>query len=153
MLYVLFEVLSMESEKTKRIVFGALLGISALIIFLLTIQSPEGTMNLSETVRGFLTRNGIECTAHQIRSFAHLPEFFLIGLFLALLFSSLNKKPWLAVIVGLLIGTADECLRIFLPTREFDPHDLIRDYIGVIIGVAFALLLRYLSKRKSNSIK
>lgn len=129
----------MNSNRTKQVFLGVFLLLIAAAILYLTFQTPTETIKLSEPVRKWVTQKGWNLTAHQVRSNAHIIEYFALGVILAAFFKALGKGAAPALIIGFLFGTADECLRIFLPTREFDAFDLMRDYAGMAVGIAAAL--------------
>ena len=129
------EVIAVNKNRIKQIILVILLLLTAAIIVFLTTQSSEDTSKLTETVKNRLSAIGLDISFHRLRSFAHLPEFFAVGVLLALLFHSIKKTPVYAVITGFVLSTADECARIFIPRREFDLSDLMIDYAGIILGV------------------
>ena len=48
-------------------------------------------------------------------------------------------KAWIGLAATCIFGLMDETLKIFLPTREFSPIDLLKDFVGA--GIAFAIIL------------
>lgn len=143
----------MKSNRVKQIVLVILLLLSVSLIVFLTTQSSEDTSRLTESLRSRLSLLGLDISFHQLRSFVHLPEFFVIGFLLELLFISVKKKHVFAIITGFILSTADECLRIFVPRREFDFFDLMRDYAGVLLGVVLAYgVCRLIGKMKNRNI-
>ena len=111
-------------------------------IFYLTLQTPSQTMDLSEGFRAWLKAHGIVIDSPYLRSWAHLPMYFVLG-FTLCLWGGWKKALW----IGPLVGTIDETLKIILPTRHFDFFDLCLDYIGVALGALAVCLLRKLLHR------
>ena len=75
------------------------------------------------------------------RTNAHLAEYFILGIALAVFTKSRGCKWWVAIVTGCGIGFLDEVVKIFLPGREFGTGDLIRDFIGVGIAVILVTLI------------
>lgn len=50
--------------------------------------------------------------------------------------------------VGCAFGLLDECIKILLPTREFDAVDLMKDWMGV--SVAVGVIWLFYSNRKNG---
>ncbi|MBQ6520254.1 MAG: VanZ family protein [Anaerolineaceae bacterium] len=120
----------------KKIGILLTVAVIATILFL-TLQSSEDTLHLSETVRTFLHDRGIDMSSTQLRSDVHVFEYLPLGFVLCL---------WLGwkkgILIGSLLGLADETLKIFLPTREFSAVDFGKDVIGVTAGAALCLILK-----------
>lgn len=111
-------------------------------IFYLTFQTPTQTTQLSEGFRGWLANHGIVWDSSTVRSNAHLPEYFLLGVSLCL-FVGWKKALW----SGFLVGIIDETIKIPLPTRHFDFIDLCKDFVGVALGVLFIVIVKKLMNR------
>ena len=132
---------------TKKVLFGILLiAVVAAVVFL-TFQGPGETMSLSESVRGWALLLGYKGDLHQFRSEFHYVEYFAVGFAAAMFFKSMNWKKWTAGALGCVIGILDETVKIFLPTREFDILDLLRDFVGVWMAVMVVWLIY---KKKEN---
>ena len=126
----------------KRRIYGALFILILLTNLFLTLQKPEHTVALSEGVRLWLEQFGIHSDFHSFRSNAHLLAFFLLGLPLALYGRERGWKWWVIILIGCTIGILDEGIKEFLPTREFDVMDLMRDSAGIGAAVLLMLLIR-----------
>ena len=120
--------------------------------FYLTFQSPKQTTALSESVRLWLSTHGWEMTPKQIRSNAHIPVFFLLGMAFFIFGRAMQWKWFVSFILASFLALLDEGIKMILPTREFDFVDLSKDFVG--IGVAFFIALTICSSRiickKSN---
>jgi hypothetical protein len=65
----------------KKTIYGALLIAILVLNLFLTLQSPEGTVSLSEGLRHWLERFGFFTDFHSIRSNAHLVLYFVLAWF------------------------------------------------------------------------
>lgn len=124
----------------KKTIYGALLiAILALNLFL-TLQSPEGTVGLSEGLRHWLERFGFFTDFHTFRSNAHLVMFFVFGVILSLFGRTCGWSWWVILAAGCCVGLIDESIKVLLPTREFDFVDLVKDWVGVVVAVGMIAL-------------
>ena len=60
----------------------------------------------------------------------------------------------LAILVTSLVGAIDECIQAFLPTRVFDPVDILFNVLASVMAVATCVVLgwaRYLQGKRSAS--
>lgn len=131
----------------KKIVYGILLAAVLITILLLTLQSPQGTVRLSEGLRLWLERFGIHSDFHSIRSNAHLVLYFIFGLILSLFGRECGWNWWVILLVGVGVGLVDEGIKVLLPTREFDVVDLVKDWVGV---AAVMLVIKITEKRTAG---
>ena len=83
---------------------------------------------------------------HWFRTLLHLPLYFLLGC----VAGYSVRIFWKAVGICGAAALADETLKIFLPTREFQAIDLGFDAIGFLIGIGIVFLLRRL--RQSHKV-
>ena len=120
-------------------------------ILLLTFQNAEGTVRLSEGLRLWLDRLGFHMSFHTIRSNAHFVLYFIFGLILSMygLQAGWNRKKIL--LTGIIFGMFDEGIKVFLPTREFDILDLLRDWIGVGFALVIVIFLSRNHNKDHNS--
>lgn len=130
----------MRNKKIKIVYAFFLLAVLALNLFL-TLQSQEGTVRLSEGVRHWVERIGYYSDYHSFRSNAHIIIFFVVGIALGLFGNQAKWKTWQIIIIGCCIGLLDESLKVFLPTREFDLIDLVKDCIGIIAATGLLAIL------------
>ena len=143
-------------------------GLAALVlltIFALTLQTPSQTMAESSRVQEwlieFFERMGHAPAwiydMHEVRSRAHIPEYFALAaaLFLALRSSTarLRLSAALSFIISSLTGLLDETLKIFLPTREFDGRDFLFDVLGSFAAAALMFTLVSLFKKEKRPMK
>ncbi len=114
----------------------------------LTCQTPEQTKALSNGLRDWLNEHGLTVLSKDLRKNIHVIEYFILGIVLGLFGHLHGWKLWKTLLAGYATGLLDEGIKVFLPTREFDSGDLIRDVIGISIGV----LLIWGLLRKKNKI-
>ncbi len=126
-------------KEKKRYAF--LLILVAAAILLLTFQSAEGTVKLSEGLRLWAEHIGIHSDFRSFRSNAHLIEYFVLGVVLGLYGWKAGRKWYWIILAGCAFGLLDETIKVLLPTREFDAVDLIKDWIGVFVGTTFIWLI------------
>ncbi len=134
-----------EHNDLKKKVYGILLLAAVVVILLLTLQDSAGTVKLSEGLRLWLERFGVNTTFHSIRSNAHLVMFFVSGVILCLFGRECGWSWWVIILIGCCVGLIDEGIKVLLPTREFDVVDLVKDWVGV----AVAMLVIWLFQRKA----
>lgn len=118
----------------KKTIYGLLLFAVILLILFLTFQDAAGTVKLSEGFRLWLEQFGYHTDPQSIRSNAHLVLYFVFGLALTLYGRAYGWKCWQILLIGCLVGLLDESIKLFLPTREFDMVDLIKDYAGMLLA-------------------
>ena len=132
----------------KRIVFGILAFIYVLIIFFLTCQGMKETEALSDGVNSIVQKSGIIMPEHDLRNLFHVPMYFIFGILLLLFFDSMSWKLGRIIVLGSFVGFVDEFIKIFLPTREFDFFDLIRDFVGLLLAFIFYVMIKEQFKRR-----
>lgn len=118
-----------------KIICGLLLCFVIISVLVLACQTPEQTFAVSETVRGWVSKIGYTRGALEFRSDVHLVEYFVVGVALASFAIAMKWRPWIAGIAGCCFGLMEETIKIFLPTREFGPVDLIKDFVGIWVAV------------------
>ena len=133
---------------TKKTVYGLIFAALLILNLFLTLQSPEGTVKLSEGLRLWLEQFGVHSDFHSFRSNAHLVMYFVLGVELALYGRESGWKWWMIILIGCRIGVVDEGIKVLLPTREFDVMDLMRDFIGIGLAVVFKSFLNIKAKER-----
>lgn len=121
------------NRKTAKIICGIIVVAMIIGILYLTFQTPEQTTKLSETVRIWLKNHGWEMTSKQIRSNVHIPMYFLLGLALFIFARIMKWKWYVSFLVAMGIALLDECIKVLIPTREFEVIDLINDFVGIAL--------------------
>ncbi len=134
-----------NADTRKKLAFGVLAVLMLGMVLYLTLQGPKETTQLSGGLKAWLFNTfGWDIDEHTLRSNVHLVEYFGVGLALALFTRSMGWKHWAmaACIAGCAFGLFDETLKIFLPTREFDAVDLVKDWGGVAVASSVVCVLK-----------
>lgn len=134
----------------KKTIYSVLLASVITSIFLLSFQSASGTVRLSENVRHWFEHLGLRSDFHSFRSNAHLVEYFALGVVLTLFGIEFGLKGNLILILGFSVGLLDETVKLFLPTREFEIIDLLKDCIGVIVAFYVVEIIHRMRYRKGK---
>jgi hypothetical protein len=126
------------------------------IVLFLTFQGPKDTIALSSKFHEWFILLGYKGDLLQFRSDIHFIEYFIVGLVIVHFIQTIEKNPWLGTFFSCSIGIIDETIKIFLPTREFDYVDLVKDFLGVLLATVVMIILkriyRYIN-RGSDSAK
>ena len=155
------------------------------VTFALTGQTPQETMALSQSVERAMAPDaaavasgaassaggggGVVATllsVANVRRWAHVPEFFVQGLFLfgaaALWPRARGRVPGLRARLGMaLLACAacslfDQVHKAFVPGREFDARDLLFDALGYVLALlvvaAVSGVLRLRRRRAGGSL-
>ena len=117
---------------SKKIIAGILTALVIGAVLFLTLQGPEETTALSESVRKWI---GYQGSGAAFRSDVHLIEYFIVGLAVIGLARILGWKLWTGVLFACAFGLLDEGIKILLPTREFGMVDLVKDFFGVFAAL------------------
>lgn len=125
--------------KVTQVILGMIVLLVLLTVLFLTFQGPEDTVSLSEKVRSIAVNLGYTGSLKQFRSDIHMVEYFGVGLTVALFFHVMGWKKWVGALIALSFGLMDETIKIYLPTREFEGIDFVKDIVGV--GVAFGIFM------------
>ena len=127
--------------------------LALLMVLFFTFQNPEKSRILSESVRMWLGNIGIQVEYKSLRSNIHILEYFIVGLAVCGYCRSRGWKNWVGMIAGFGIGVVDECVKTLLPGREFEPGDLARNFIGIVIAVVVSLAISKTQKYRKNGDK
>lgn len=131
----------------KKIVCGILLLSTILLVFYLATQAPQDTMRLSETVRTWAVKAGYQGGALEFRSDIHIVEYLFVGLISVMFARIMSWKAWTGALIAFGVGLIEECVKIFLPTREFGAKDLLKDAIGIVLGMCLVVVVEKLIRR------
>lgn len=124
------------------------------LILALTLQNPEGTMELSggflEELIRLVQKLGVSKEwmnaawwndPGHIRKVGHVLEYFILGLSAAFLFCRKGKRfVGKALLFCAVVSLLDQTLKEILPTRHFDVTDLPFDLIGYGCGILVVLI-------------
>ena len=131
----------------KKIGSCILLLSTIFIVFYLATQAPQDTMRLSETVRMWAVKIGYRGGALKFRSDIHVIEYLFVGLISVVFARGMKWKAWGGALIAFGVGLIEECVKIFLPTREFGTVDLLKDVIGIVLGMCLVVVVEKLIKR------
>ena len=138
-----------------------------MIIFALTLQSPEKTGTLSMGVQeavvstvsnvGIDRKKAIQCWWYNFSNFrklAHIVEYFPLGISVAIPFSLIHKKKQImfSFFTCSIVSLVDQILKGILPTREFDEKDLILDLLGYAMGILLTVIFIKIGSEKKKDI-
>ncbi|MDO4210724.1 MAG: VanZ family protein [Bacteroidales bacterium] len=149
-------------ERLRTGFSGAAAVVIAIAIFILTSQTPEVTsaesgfmddlmVSLLGWIPGLYDPTTGLWLGVGIRHWAHAVEYGALGLFVALAAKSAMGRRTiapgmaaLAICAGL--SLFDQCHRLFVPGRHFDPFDLAMDALGY--GVAVVVMMGVMMTRE-----
>ena len=118
------------------------------MVMFFTLQDAESTTSLSEAVRHWLENHGVIMESHALRSNIHILEYFILGLAVLLFGASRKWKITTSILVCVAIALFDETLKNWLPTREFDVIDLMKDFVGIGIAIVAKSFLNNMAKER-----
>lgn len=131
-----------DVKKEKAAAIFMILALAMALFF--TLQEPEQSRELSEAVRMWLEKIGIDVEYNSLRANIHFLEYFIVGLAVTCFSVSMRQKIWIGAAIGCGIGIADEGINVLLPGLEFSSGDLIRDCVGVAVVAVIIGLVSYL---------
>lgn len=150
--------------KNKKIYFYLFVLLSIIImiiIFYFSHQTATKSLVISDSignkVYSTLKPSSEKMSAYEklltkifVRKFAHFAFFGALGFCLigALVNTKINKfsnKLLLAGIIGLFYSIFDEVHQIFIDGRTAEVVDVLLDFLGVIVGIIFLLMLYKIS--------
>lgn len=145
----------------KRIVFWiSLICLVVLIIFLLTLQGPDGTIAISVDAQGLLTRiirfltgnESWQISVHDVRRLAHVPEYGLLGLVVCIGLNRITGRIWRSAMLTpafcFVISFTDQIIKWMLPTRHFDASDLVLDVVGYGVATLVVTIVALIVKKQ-----
>ncbi|MDD6735020.1 MAG: VanZ family protein [Clostridiales bacterium] len=130
--------------------------LATLMIFSNSLQTAEvssaSSGRIVTLVSGLLSKAGIEAENQMlvviVRKSAHIAEFTLQGILIALCFAMPYKRRIIYILfLGLLTACADEYIQLFSPGRGSLVQDVFIDFAGTIIGTVIAGISCRLKKK------
>lgn len=137
---------------TKRITLLIVIVVACGILFL-TFQGPAETKELTLKAQSLLERIGIHIEEKPLRHYIHYALYFILGLAICALCLTKEWKLKAGALIGCGIGLVDEGIKVFLPTREFDVTDLMRDFVGVAIAVVILTVVMKIKHSRETEDK
>lgn len=113
-------------------------------LFVLTLVTNYENWDLT------MQQQVLEIANEIIRALAHIIEFCALGFALGGLTKEYNLKNWhkISFAVGFVYAIFDETYqKLFSPGRDFQIIDLLKDWFGIILGLAIIGTLSYLNKK------
>jgi hypothetical protein len=149
----------MKKQEWKQLFFQALPILVVLWIFHNSMFSGEQSDEQSGFVLMFFenlfSRVGIfvTLTSFVIRKLAHLTEYFLFGLTLALSLWKRGKSIFpTPMFCFLAVPLADETIQLFYPGRNGSVVDIWIDFAGCLIGLGLLYLIKHcVESRRSKA--
>ena len=153
--------------KLNKIIYGALLIIWMITVFMFSHQqSDESSATSGNTIR-FIINNIpivknytneqkekiIEIMQPIVRKLAHFTIYTIGGILIALFINQFNIKETRKIIyscsAGCLYSITDEIHQLFVPGRAGMIQDVIIDTLGVMLGVALVwTIIEIINRRK-----
>ena len=87
-----------------------------------------------------------------LRKIAHVLEFCSLGFLLCGLLRAVQKAAFLSLPLGVIVGSIDECIQLFVPGRGPHIRDVLIDTLGVIAGIGVFTIALIIRKRKKQLI-
>ena len=88
---------------------------------------------------------------------SHLIEYGVLAIFIHEAFRErtlhgrrVPAYAWLAILAASLVGVIDECVQYLLPSRVFDPVDMIFNTVAAFMAVASSAALSWARRRTGN---
>ena len=153
-------------HRTKLIAYGTLTFMCMVLIFYFSSQNGQRSQNVSdgllEKIRALImllpsiTGEGAE---HDIRKYAHMFEYFMLGITSALFARELLIKhpgtpaaPFSAFAFSVLYACSDELHQYFVPERSAQLTDVMVDSAGSVLGVAAVYIICrvFIEKKKGK---
>lgn len=144
----------------KSKIFAGLSSLWAIFIFSNSFKtgviSDKMSNPIVEKVCGWFSELGMHLDVHFvtliIRKTAHFTEFFILGLFIAICFSAMQKRmshyTGLILFLCLLGGVTDEFIQSFISGRSADVRDVIIDFAGGLFAFIIVAIVTKVKAKK-----
>ena len=153
----------MDKHKRKLIVYAVLTAAVMIGIFVLSSQNAELSSELSEgfldtafgrliaSVLPRLTEKGM---TNDIRKYAHIAEYFCLGITSCLFFTELKalrgfRDVLCSALFCIAYACTDEFHQLFVPERAGQFKDVCIDTVGIVLGVAVIFFIRSIQRKKT----
>ena len=128
----------------QKIIFGILLIVWLIIIFLFSSENAEKSTKTSDGFINTITNilniekpKDKEKVSHIVRKIAHFTEYFVLGLI------PINNKLIIGIILCMIYASSDEIHQIFIDGREAKLLDVLIDTLG---SAASLIILNLITK-------
>ena len=145
-----------HAKRARAGVPASLAFAAAIAIFVLTALPPEVTGAQSDSVGDLLAGlfgalPGVydpqagELLGVSIRRWAHVVEFGVLGLFVAvaacrMLRPHLARAAGASLAICLACSLLDQCHKLFVPGRHFDASDLVMGAVGYVVAILLVIV-------------
>lgn len=141
--------------KNKKMIISISIAISIFIaIWIFTTQSVQDTVAVTNMCLNnpFIAKILAFVNTHklffgmslQIRQWAHVVEFFVFGISVAIVSKQCHKSMVFALCICVLCSLFDQTHKLFVPGREFTLFDLVLDCVGYCSAIGVVYGLHYL---------
>lgn len=141
----------MKKIPLKYWIVGGLLLVMIGVVIYLSAQPQDITSQLTEwykaTFPRFIVNPRFFGYPTLIRESAHIYEYFLVGLLVAILFANSKhrgRRMIYAILLCAVISNLDQLSKPFLSGREYDAKDLIYDALGYVTAILLVNLVHVL---------
>lgn len=113
------------------------------------IDIPDVSVRPALPNHGVINLTGIVVGKEVYRRALHVMIYVVLGFVLlrALMGYAVPKAVPLTIIFGMMFALSDEIHQIYVPGRSFQYLDLAADFLGIIIGIASFLLIKWMYNR------
>ncbi len=159
----------LRKHKLRLLLFGLMLLLIMLVIFLMSCQSGHDSQmtsnRFSDSLLGRILSHILpplrESFRGSIRKYAHVFEFFCLGICSFLFFHELYwikekrlfKAAFSAAVWSFLYACSDEWHQTFVPERAGRITDLGFDAAGFLCGIVLIGLVVWIRQKKRNGIR
>lgn len=154
-----------NNKKIKLYIYAFLTVFVMAAIFYLSAQDADISTDLSEGflkthigrfLGNFLPNISDKGLYHDIRKYAHVFEFFCLGVASCLFYNELISKRLKSALLSsgfsLVYACSDEWHQTFVPGRSGQISDVCVDFTGIVIGVLTVTLLCSVFKKKKSTV-
>lgn len=147
-------------KKLLKYISIALVIIWMSIVFMLSSQTGKKSENTSNNFTKAIFKNDISDEqvrnlSYIVRKIAHF-TLYTIGGILICLCLLLNIKStkyiyFISFVIGLIYAITDEFHQLFIPNRSGEIKDVIIDSLGILLGVSFVKISKYIIYKLKRS--
>lgn len=137
------------AKKKELIISWMLLVIWMIFIFIMSSFNGNISSNQSGSIADLIYNlfniSDTEKVSLIVRKFAHVSEFFILGILVINLINKYNVKYsyLISFIVCVLYASSDEFHQLFVPGRSGQVTDIFIDMIGVVLGLLIFCLINH----------
>lgn len=135
-------------------VFAALLVATAVVALARKVRPRGAEIGVALGVVAIYLLVFVRMTSPVERS--HLIEYSVVAIFV---YEALKERSsqgrrvpapaWLAIAITILVGAIDESIQIFVPSRVFDPQDILFNTLAAVMAIAASVMLNRARRRST----